>query len=84
MSATLVKICGITRVEDAAVAVDLGADWLGLNFWPGSPRCVDRARARAIATAARQRVEARYGWEPRSDELHGMLTEASARRARRA
>ena len=37
----------------------------------------DRARAQAIAVAARQRVEARYGWEPRSDELLGMLTEAS-------
>lgn len=33
---------------------------------------------------ARQRVEARYGWEPRSHELLGMLTEASERRARRA
>jgi sugar transferase (PEP-CTERM/EpsH1 system associated) len=44
----------------------------------------DRARAQAIAVAARQRVEARYGWEPRSDELLGMLTEASERRARRA
>lgn len=43
----------------------------------------DRARGHAIAAAARQRVEARYGWEPRSDELHGMLTEASERRARR-
>ena len=51
MSGPLVKICGITRVEDAAVAIELGAAWLGLNFWPGSPRCGDRARARAIARA---------------------------------
>ena len=41
----------------------------------------DRARGHAIAAAARQRVVSRYGWEPRSEELHGMLTEASARRA---
>ena len=41
----------------------------------------DRGRAQAIAGAARQRVEARYGWEPRCDELLGMLTEARARRA---
>jgi sugar transferase (PEP-CTERM/EpsH1 system associated) len=44
----------------------------------------DRGRASAIAAAARHRVEGRYGWEPRSDELHGMLAEASARRVRRA
>ncbi len=44
----------------------------------------DRERAQCIADAARLRVETRYGWEPRSDELHGMLTEASARRVRRA
>jgi phosphoribosylanthranilate isomerase len=51
LTATLVKICGITRVEDAVLAVELGADWLGLNFVPASPRHVDRARARAIARA---------------------------------
>ena len=44
----LVKICGITRVEDAAAAVDCGAGALGFVFWPGSPRCVDPHRARAI------------------------------------
>lgn len=51
----LVKICGVTRVEDAVAAVDLGADLVGLNFWPGSPRCVDLDRARAIAGAVRGR-----------------------------
>ncbi len=44
----LVKICGITRVEDAAAAVDCGAGALGFVFWPGSPRCIDPHRARAI------------------------------------
>jgi phosphoribosylanthranilate isomerase len=43
-----IKICGITRPEDAQLAVDLGASAIGMVFWPGSPRCIDIARARAI------------------------------------
>ena len=39
-----VKICGVTRPDDAAAAVALGADALGLNFYPNSPRFLDRTR----------------------------------------
>jgi phosphoribosylanthranilate isomerase len=46
-----VKICGICRPEDARAAVDAGADFLGLNFHPPSPRHVDLERAAAIAAA---------------------------------
>ena len=46
-----VKICGITRVEDAAAAVAAGADWLGVVF-AGGPRLVDAARAGLIVEAA--------------------------------
>ena len=40
VSAPRVKICGITRVEDAVAAVDAGADALGFMFHPASPRHV--------------------------------------------
>ena len=44
----LIKVCGITRVEDAQLAVSLGARALGFLFWPGSPRFIEPPRARAI------------------------------------
>jgi phosphoribosylanthranilate isomerase len=43
-----VKVCGITRQSDAALAVALGADALGFIFWPGSPRAITPAAARQI------------------------------------
>jgi phosphoribosylanthranilate isomerase len=53
-AAPWIKICGVTRPEDAALAARLGADFVGINFWPRSPRFVaDLERARAIAQAAR-------------------------------
>lgn len=52
----LVKICGLTRVEDARLALSLGADLLGVVLWPGSPRAVPLARAREIAAAVGGRV----------------------------
>lgn len=51
-----VKICGITDPDDAELAVGLGADFVGLNFWPGSPRCVTPDRAVAIAERVRGRA----------------------------
>jgi len=46
-----VKICGVCSVEDARAAVAAGADFLGLNFHPESPRRVDPAVAGDIAAA---------------------------------
>lgn len=48
---TRVKICGITRVEDAQAAVRAGADAIGLVFDPKSPRYVTKERAASIAQA---------------------------------
>jgi len=51
MSTTRVKICGLTRREDAALAVELGADAVGFVLWPRSPRVVSEQLARAIAAS---------------------------------
>lgn len=45
------KICGITSVRDAAVAAGAGCDAIGLNFYPGSPRCIEVPVARDIAAS---------------------------------
>jgi tryptophan synthase beta subunit len=43
-----VKICGVTRREDARLAAELGASAVGFVFWPASPRCIDADRALEI------------------------------------
>ncbi|HZZ71158.1 MAG TPA: phosphoribosylanthranilate isomerase [Pirellulales bacterium] len=43
-----VKICGITSVADARMVAAAGADAVGLNFFPGSPRFIELERAREI------------------------------------
>ena len=45
---TRIKICGLTRLEDAQRAVDLGAAALGFNFYAPSPRYIEPEPARAI------------------------------------
>jgi phosphoribosylanthranilate isomerase len=54
---TRVKVCGITRPEDAELAVELGAWALGFILWRNSPRAADPAVAAGIALALRRRVE---------------------------
>ena len=58
MSGTIrIKICGIVHPDDAEAAVDAGADLIGLNFVPDSPRCLDLSTAAAICERMAGRVE---------------------------
>jgi len=52
-----VKICGITRAEDAELAIGCGADLIGLNFYPPSPRSVTLEQACAIRCVIGNRCE---------------------------
>jgi phosphoribosylanthranilate isomerase len=45
-----IKICGITRVADSRLVALAGADAIGLNFYPGSSRCIDLATADQIVS----------------------------------
>ena len=52
-----VKICGITRLEDAELAIELGAWALGFILWPKSPRACDPAVAQAIGARLRRKAQ---------------------------
>jgi phosphoribosylanthranilate isomerase len=54
---TQVKICGITRLEDAELAVELGAWAVGMVFFHGSPRSCSLAEGQRITAALRRKVE---------------------------
>ena len=47
-----VKICGITTPTGMNAAIGAGADWVGLNFFPASPRFVTPAQAAALVRPA--------------------------------
>lgn len=56
---TVVKICGITRLEDAIAAAEAGVDLIGLNFYRKSPRYLDVASARDLVQAMRHQLQGR-------------------------
>jgi phosphoribosylanthranilate isomerase len=94
-----IKVCGITRKRDAATAARLGADFVGMIFWPESPRGITEADAREIVTGLLPTVQ-RVGVFVDTPidqllamstrllldwvQLHGPYSEADEQRARRA
>ncbi len=67
---TKIKICGLTREEDAVFCANAGADFLGLIFVPASPRHVEPEKAASIAAAVRN--------EGKSPKFVGVFRDASS------
>ena len=67
---TRIKICGLTRMEDALFAADQGADFLGFIFVPSTPRFVEPERVAEITAALRDR--------DRRPQFVGVFRDASA------
>jgi len=68
-----IKICGITNLEDAKACVELGADMIGLNFYPQSPRYIEPEIARQVVETI-----------SRSAYAVGVFVDASAEEIRNA
>jgi len=57
---TKIKICGIKTVNDALIAMDAGADMLGFNFYPKSPRYISVGKCRDIMSVMRKYAQITY------------------------
>jgi len=80
MAHTIVKICGITRVEDARHAVSAGADWIGFVLQGEGPRRISAARARAIVDAIGDIVTVGVMVTPTPEEALVLAREAGVAR----
>lgn len=70
-----IKVCGITRAADAAMALQLGADWIGVNVWPQSPRHVPAARRAALLREIPAGKRVAIAVNPTADEAKALLAE---------
>ena len=77
---TVVKVCGITRLEDARAALDAGADWLGFVAWEGSPRQVAIEAAAGIIAALSDATTVMVMVAPSPDEALAAARRTGARR----
>jgi phosphoribosylanthranilate isomerase len=72
MNRMQIKICGITNVPDARICAELGADMIGLNFYPQSARYIDPEVARQIIEST-----------PRGVQIVGVFVDVSADEVRK-
>ena len=77
---TVVKVCGITRLADAQVAIEAGADWLGFVTWDGSPRQIEIEAAAEITAALPHAIGVLVMVAPRPDEALAAARRMGARR----
>ena len=77
---TIVKVCGITRPEDARAAIAAGADWLGFILWEGSPRNVTPERMRAMTEPLESAVAVAVMVAPEPDQALKLAGRAGADR----
>ncbi len=70
-----IKVCGITRAADAAICLALGADWLGVNVWDGSPRFVPAGRREALLREIPAGKRVAVAVRPAPAEVAGLLRE---------
>jgi phosphoribosylanthranilate isomerase len=77
---TVVKVCGLTRLEDARLALEAGADWLGFVLWSGSPRRIESERAAEIVAALGGGLAVAVMVNPTPDEALALASRIGAAR----
>ncbi len=78
IGAARIKVCGITRAADAAMAIAQGADFLGINCWSGSPRFVPTAGRAALLREIPAEKRVAVTVNPTIAEAAALITEGFA------